>query len=317
MTHDIGKDLEALRPLPARLAELTSDLRKLATCGQPTCLERRALSMLEELGLELAQPGANVVEFDKYQPSAGEVLKNIRAWALSETSQRYFQNLSSNPDGAGERFLAEHPTFAHWATSRMVCALLGDLHGPEGYALARPQLCATCQPNPETGDTSPKRVASGDTSQPSPSAGEVLRQVADFVEAARAWSNEKRKANPDTEIQQEYWRQHHKLQFGFGPEALRALAIPDNAVPGMAGIPDKPVIPVKPEREMLAGLASSMAADIAYFELQAERRLAEGEAETAARYQARLRILRPYLARIEGLMEFARLIATAPAEVAQ
>lgn len=217
MTDDIGKDLEALRPLPERLAELTSDLRKLATCGQPTCLERRALSMLEELGLELAQPGANVVEFDKYQPSAGE----------------------------------------------------------------------------------------------------VLRQVADFVEAARAWSNEKRKANPDTEIQQEYWRQHHKLQFGFGPEALRALAIPDNAVPGMAGIPDKPVIPVKPEREMLAGLASSMAADIAYFELQAERRLAEGEAETAARYQARLRVLRPYLALIEGLMEFARLIAPAPTEVAQ
>lgn len=58
MTDDIGKDLEALRPLPTRLAELTSDLRKLATCGQPTCLERRALSMLEELGLELAQPGS-------------------------------------------------------------------------------------------------------------------------------------------------------------------------------------------------------------------------------------------------------------------
>ena len=54
MTDDIGKDLEALRPLPARLAELTSDLRKLATCGKPTCLERRALSMLEELGLEAA-----------------------------------------------------------------------------------------------------------------------------------------------------------------------------------------------------------------------------------------------------------------------
>ena len=53
MTDDIGKDLEALRSLPARLAELTSDLRKLATCGKPTCLERRALSMLEELGLEL------------------------------------------------------------------------------------------------------------------------------------------------------------------------------------------------------------------------------------------------------------------------
>lgn len=78
-------------------------------------------------------------ENETKQPSAGEVLKNIRAWALSETSQRYFQNLSSNPDGAGERFLAEHPTFAHWATSRMVCALLGELHGPEGYALTAPQ----------------------------------------------------------------------------------------------------------------------------------------------------------------------------------
>lgn len=80
MTDDIGKDLEALRPLPARLAELTSDLRKLVTLGKPTCLERRALSMLEELGLELAQPGANVVEFDKYEPSAGEVLRLLADW---------------------------------------------------------------------------------------------------------------------------------------------------------------------------------------------------------------------------------------------
>ena len=85
MTDDIGKDLEALRPLPARLAELTSDLRKLATCGKPTCLERRALSMLEELGLELAQPGANVVEFDKYQPSAGEVLKQLDEYTAEPT----------------------------------------------------------------------------------------------------------------------------------------------------------------------------------------------------------------------------------------
>lgn len=216
MTDDIGKDLGALRPLPARLAELTSDLRKLATCGQPTCLERRALSMLEELGLELAQPGANVVEFDKYEPSAGEVLRLLADWREAAERRKALKQ-------RGKVDLA-------------MTSLVNEL--------------------------------------------------------------ELRVTNLD-------------------PAHLRALTIPDNAVPGMAGILDKPVIPVKPEREMLAGLASSMAADIAYFELQAERCLAEGEAETAARYQARLRVLRPYLTRIEGLMEFARLTATAPAEVAQ
>ena len=40
-----------------KLAELTSDLRKQVTLGQPTCLERRALAMLEELGLERARVG--------------------------------------------------------------------------------------------------------------------------------------------------------------------------------------------------------------------------------------------------------------------
>lgn len=61
------------------------------------------------------------------------------------------------------------------------------------------------------------------------------------------------------------------------------------------------------EREALAGLASSMAADIAYFELQEQRCLAEEDTEAGARYQARLRVLRPYLIRIEGLIEFVAL----------
>ncbi|MFC4638551.1 hypothetical protein [Deinococcus hohokamensis] len=41
------------RPLPARPAELTSDLRKTVQFAKPTCLERRALAMLEEVGLKL------------------------------------------------------------------------------------------------------------------------------------------------------------------------------------------------------------------------------------------------------------------------
>lgn len=53
-----------------KLAVLTSDLRKQVTLGQPTCLERRALAMLEELGLERAR-------VEQPSPSAGEVLRQV------------------------------------------------------------------------------------------------------------------------------------------------------------------------------------------------------------------------------------------------
>ncbi len=51
------KKPEIQRPLTERLTELTSDLRKVQELakGGLTPLERRALAMLEELGLERSQ----------------------------------------------------------------------------------------------------------------------------------------------------------------------------------------------------------------------------------------------------------------------
>ena len=92
MTDDIGKDLEALRPLPTRLAELTSDLRKLATCGRPTCLERRALSMLEEMGLEL----------DSYQTAATR-----RIGLNRELEMELFGQVLPLRDDAGEHAISQ------------------------------------------------------------------------------------------------------------------------------------------------------------------------------------------------------------------
>lgn len=107
-------------------------------------------------------------------------------------------------------------------------------------ALAQPQPCATCQPNPETGDMSPERVTSVDMSQPSPSAGEVLLRIAE--EATQAYYREVAvicqgdSRLPELPIVKARYRAVEDLY----QEQRRALTIPDNALSGMPAIPDKP-----------------------------------------------------------------------------